>query len=103
MRDVLNSLLLMWHQHDPRSLGDSAAHESTAVKALSLVGEADMVMVNMSLCHINTVCRGQSWKDFTMDLMFGWGLKKHLLKQETGSPLTGPIEDTIEMVLSARG
>lgn len=54
-------------------LGDSKAHESTAVKALSLVGEADMVMVNMSLCHINTVCRGQSWKDFTMDLMFGWG------------------------------
>lgn len=52
-----------------------------------------------------------------MDLMFGWGLKKRLLKQDegwsfltegvscakTGSPLKGPVEDTIEMVLSARG
>ena len=48
MRDVLNSLLLMWHQHNPRSLGDSHAHESIALKALSLVGEADMVIMNMS-------------------------------------------------------
>ena len=60
---------------------------------------------------------GRVGKNFTMDLMFGWGLKKHLLKQnegwsfltegvtcaKTGSPLKGPVEDTIEMVLSARG
>lgn len=66
---------------------------------------------------MNTVCRGQSWKDFTMDLMFVWGLKKHLLEQDegwsfltegvtcakTGSPLKGPVEDTVEMVPSARG
>ena len=48
MRDVLNSLLLMWYQHDPGSLRDSDAHEGTALKALSLVREADMVIVNMS-------------------------------------------------------
>jgi len=46
-----------------------------------------------------------------------WGLKKHLLEQDegwsfltegvtcakTGSPLKGPVEDTVEMVPSARG